>query len=125
MGGEHRHAPQAVYPPHATLATVLWLRTLIFGLELARRLDDDPSGVEIDAGRDPLGERQKQGFAALNRRDLENVAGAMVHERDDPADRRSGRVDRLESDQIVVVEFVMRWRRQLIAPGEDLNALQR
>ena len=45
----------------------------------------DPSGVEIDALRDALGERQKQGFASVDRRDLQNVAGAVVHERHDPA----------------------------------------
>ncbi len=43
--------------------------------------------IEIDAERNALRERQKQSFAALSGRDLENVAGAIVHKRDDAADR--------------------------------------
>ena len=44
-------------------------RTLVFVLapDFVRRLYDDPAGVEIDARRDTLGERKKQGFAALSR----------------------------------------------------------
>ena len=39
--------------------------------------------------------------------------------------RAARRVDRVEPDQVVVVEFVMRRRRQLVAAGEDFHALQR
>src|SRR5579863_7620721 len=104
-----------VYPPRSSLATTHARRTLVFALDFARRLYDDATGVEIDARRDALGERQKQRFAALSRRDLEDVAGAVIHERDDAAERRARRIDRFKPDQIVVVEFVLAWRRQLIA----------
>src|SRR5271169_6201722 len=94
-------------------------RLLDFVFDLARRLDHDPPGVEVYRRGDPPGEWQEQGFAAADRRDLENVAAAVVHHRHDPAERRAAPIDSVEADEIVVVEFVIARRRQLVAAGED------
>src|SRR5690348_1516751 len=63
-----------VYPPLSPLATVRGSFSVGLILDFARRQDDDPPGGEIDRRRDLLGERQEQGFAAVRRRDFENVA---------------------------------------------------
>src|ERR1700722_4128241 len=113
-----------VYPPPSPLATPRSPRTLVV-LGFPRRFDDDPAGVEIDAQRNGFCEREKQGFPPVGRRDLENVPSAMVHERYDPADRRPCCVNGFQSYQVVVVEFVLAGRRQLVAASEDFHVLQR
>src|ERR1700753_4273719 len=69
-----------VYPPPASFATTHIAVALVFGLDLAWAFDDDLADIKIDALGDAFAERQKQSFAALGRRDLENVASAIVHE---------------------------------------------
>jgi len=78
-GAKRGAAHTRIYPPRAPLATARALR-LNFVFDFARRLDDDPPGVEVDRRGDPAGERQEQRFAAAGWRDLEDVAAAIVHD---------------------------------------------
>ena len=64
--------------------------------------------VEIDLDGDGFGERQQQRLAARRRRDFENVAGAEIAQGDDPAELVALARHRLEADEIVVIEFVVR-----------------
>ena len=78
-----------------------------FAFDFVRRLDDDPSRLEIDRRGDLLGERQKQRFAAAFRGDLENVAGPVAADRRDAAKAPPRRVKGVEADQVVVIELVL------------------
>ena len=53
-----------------------------------RRIDDDPPAGEVDLRHGGAGERDEQRLAA-RRRDLEEVAGAEILDRDDRAERRA------------------------------------
>src|ERR1700744_3558596 len=108
-----------VYPPPASFATTHIAVALVFGLDLAWAFDHDLADIKIDALGDAFAERQKQSLAASGGCDLKNVARAVIDERGHAANARASRVDGLQPDQVVIVEFVMRRRRQLVAAGED------
>src|ERR1700722_7188314 len=111
-----------VYPPPLPLATPRWLQRLVV-LDFARGFDDNPPGSEIDARRNTFGKRKKQGFPSVGRRDLENVPSAVVHERYNATEPRPLDVDGFQPDQIIVVEFVLVGRWQLVTAGGEIPLL--
>ena len=62
--------------------------------------------------------------APLRRRDLDDVAGAEIMDRDDAAERLVRGVDRGKPDQVGVVIFVVVGRRQFFARDVELEAVE-
>src|ERR1700760_2101084 len=72
----------------ARFAASAFLLAVVFlvALDLARRIDDDASGRDIDFGRNRCGERQQQRLAAPGR-DLQEIAGTEIVDCDNGAER--------------------------------------
>ena len=88
------------------------------------RVGDDAAGGEVDGGHGGAGEGQQQ-VGGAGAGDLEDVAGAVVEDGADGAERGAAGVDDGEADQVGVVELVVGQRRQAVAGGVEAGALQR
>ena len=89
-------------------------------LNLGRRHKHDAPGCDVDLGSNRCGERQQQRLAARGR-DLQEIAGAEIVDRDDGAERIAVAVLRREADQVGVIVFVRRGRRQTVARDEEIE----
>jgi len=75
-------------------------------LDLLGQFDHDASARKIDRRHHDMGEWQQHG-RAMRRRDLDDVAGAEIVDRDDVAERVICERYRGESDQVGVVILVL------------------
>src|SRR5437016_3757830 len=78
----------------------------IVAVDLFRQFDHHASGRHVDGRNHGVGERQHDGGAG-RRRDLDDVAGAKIMDRNHLAKRFARRGHRGEADQIGVVIFVL------------------
>ena len=80
----------------------------------SRRVGDDAAAREVDRRDGGAGEGEEQ-VGRPRAGDLEDVAGAVVEDGADGAERGAAGVDDGEADQVGVVELVVGERRQAVA----------
>ena len=95
----------------------------VVAVDFLRQFDHHAAAGEIDRRHHRIGERQQHG-RALRRRDLDDVAGAEIMDRDDAAERLVRGIDRGKPDQIGVVIFVLVGRGQFFARDIELDAVE-
>src|SRR6185312_6895621 len=95
----------------------------VVAFDFIRQFDQHTSAGKIDSRHHRVGERQQHGRAG-GRRDLDDVAGAEIVDRDDLAERLAARGDGGQSDQVGVVIFVVRGRRQFFTRDVELEAVE-
>ena len=98
----------------------LWL---VVAFNHPRQFDHDAAAGEIDRRHHRVGERQQQ-RRTLRRRDLNDVAGAEIMDREHAAERIAIRGDGGEPDQIGVVIFVVIGRGQFFARDVEFDAVE-
>jgi hypothetical protein len=77
----------------------------LVALDFLRQFDHHAAAFEIDRRHHGVGERQQHG-RALRRRDLDDVAGAEIMDREHAAERLVRGIHRGKPDQVGVVIFV-------------------
>src|SRR3546814_6514853 len=126
-------------PPRSTRTDTLFPYTTLFrspvvtdltvidsctGFDLFRQIDDDAAGIQVDH-RHSLPRKGNQSGLAPRAGQLDHVAAAEIVQRTDRAERSAARVLGAETDQVGVVELVLRRRRQPVALDIEFGAAQR